>query len=186
MPPPSRRSFGGAGAYQKKRKSGPRPKTSGPKASREKRGRAPRQKKQKKDTLRAPTPPSDVMPANTAVGPDLVSEEASLQVRLASTKALHARWKSEDTMLPIEGEALIARRRERCKDIRLTVFSFTLQEAQVDAIYKFFYERRDLLLLAKTGFGKSLIFQLLPFLFDPTGVVIILMPLKLLQAEQNR
>ncbi len=65
------------------------------------------------------------------------------------------------------------------------IFGFTLQEAQVDAVWTLFYERRDLLLLAKTGFGKSLIFQLLPFMFEPTRVVIILMPLKLLQEEQN-
>lgn len=39
--------------------------------------------------------------------------------------------------------------------------------------------------LAKTGFVKSLIFQLISFMLDPTGVVFILMPLKLLQAEQN-
>ncbi len=37
----------------------------------------------------------------------------------------------------------------------------------MDAIYTLFYEQRDLLLLAKTGFGKSLIFQLVPFFFDP-------------------
>ena len=55
----------------------------------------------------------------------------------------------------------------------------------MDAIYTLFYEQRDLLLLAQTGFGKSLIFQLLSFLFDPTSVVIILMPLKLLQAKEN-
>lgn len=66
----------------------------------------------------------------------------------------------------------------------MAVFGFELQEAQVDAVSTLFYERRDLL-LAKTGFGKSLIFQILPFMFHPTGVVIILMPLKLLQAEQN-
>lgn len=48
------------------------------------------------------------------------------------------------------------------------------------------YQQRDLLLLAKTGFGKSLIFQLLPFMTPIAGVVPILMPLKLLQAEQSR
>lgn len=67
----------------------------------------------------------------------------------------------------------------------MAVFGFELQEGQVEAVSTLFYERRDLLLLAKTGFGKSLIFQILPFIFNPTGVVIILMPLKLLQAEQN-
>ena len=41
------------------------------------------------------------------------------------------------------------------------------------------------MLLAKTGFGKSLIFQLIPFLSSTPGVVLILMPLKLLQVEQS-
>lgn len=53
------------------------------------------------------------------------------------------------------------------------------------AIHTIFYEKRDLLLLAKTGSGESLIFQLLSFMLDPTGVVIILMPPKLLQVKQN-
>lgn len=88
-------------------------------------------------------------------------------------------------MFLLDREELIARRRQRCKDVGLSVFGFTLQEAQVDAIYTIFYEHRDLLLFGKTGFGRSSIFQLLLFLFDPTGVVIILIPLKLLQAEQN-
>lgn len=42
-----------------------------------------------------------------------------------------------------------------------------------------------MLLLAKTGFGKILIFRLIPFLTAAPGVVLTLMPLKLLQAEQS-
>lgn len=49
----------------------------------------------------------------------------------------------------------------------------------------YFIKKKDLLLLAKTGFGKSLIFQLISFILDLTGVVLILMRLKLLQAKQN-
>ncbi len=60
-----------------------------------------------------------------------------------------------------------------------------LHKAQVEAIHTLFFEQRDLLLLAKTGFGKSLIFQLLPFFTSAPGVVLTLMPLKLLQAEQS-
>ncbi len=87
-------------------------------------------------------------------------------------------------MLPVEGKALSAQRRHRYKDMGMSIFGFALQEAQVDSIYTLFYKQRDLL-LAKTGFGKSLIFQLLPFFFNLTGVVIILIPLKVFQAEQN-
>lgn len=53
----------------------------------------------------------------------------------------------------------------------------------MEAICTLFYKQKDLL-LAKTGFGKSLIFQLVPFMTPAPGVVLILMPLKLLQAEQ--
>lgn len=39
--------------------------------------------------------------------------------------------------------------------------------------------------MAKTGFGKSIIFQLLPFMIAIPGVVLILMSLKCLQAKQS-
>ena len=55
----------------------------------------------------------------------------------------------------------------------------------MEAICTLFYKQRDLLLLAKTEFGKSLIFQLVPFLSAKPGVVLTLMPLKLLEAEQS-
>lgn len=67
----------------------------------------------------------------------------------------------------------------------MIVFEFTLYEEQVNAISYLFYERTDLLLLTKTSFGKSIIFQLLTFMTAGPGVVLILMPLKLLQAEQS-
>ena len=80
---------------------------------------------------------------------------------------------------------MTAQERYRCRKIGQIVFGFTLYEEQVDAIRTLFFEQRDLLLLAKTGFGKSLIFQLIPFMTPVLGLVLILMPLKLLQAEQS-
>lgn len=116
----------------------------------------------------------------------LLAEESALMAKLASIKALHKQWEAEDgEATGLLDKELIARQRQRCKDIGWLVFSFTLQGAQVDAIYTIFYEKQDFLLLAKTGFGKSLIFQLLPFMLHLTGVVIILIPLKLRQAEQK-
>lgn len=67
----------------------------------------------------------------------------------------------------------------------MAVFRLELQKGQMKAVSTLFYERRDLFLLARTDYGKSLIFQILPFIFNPTGVVIIFMPLKLLQGKQN-
>lgn len=98
--------------------------------------------------------------------------------------SLYTQWKKKDK----EGDILsldevVSCQKERCKDIGCIIFGYILHDQQVDAIYTLFYEKQDLLLLAKTGFGKSLIFQLLPFMSYPTGVVIIFMPLKLLKAE---
>lgn len=100
-------------------------------------------------------------------------------------KALYKQWKLDNKDSLLQDDELMAKQRQQCKQVGLVIFGFTLQEAQVDAVWTLFYEQRDLLLLAKTGFGKSLILQLLPFMFEPTGIVIIFMPLKLLQAEQN-
>ena len=60
-----------------------------------------------------------------------------------------------------------------------------LYKEQIDAVFYLFYEQTDLLLLAKTGFRKSLIFQLVPFMTSDPDVVLILIPLKLLQDEQS-
>ena len=112
---------------------------------------------------------------------DLLS---SREEKVRKAVALYRKWKVEDRDI-LCNEALKLRQRQCCMDIGEIVFGFTLQRAQVDAIWTLFYKHHDLLLVAKTGFGKSLIFQLLPFMINPTGVVIILMPFKLLQEEQS-
>ena len=43
-----------------------------------------------------------------------------------------------------------------------------------------------MILIAKTGFGKSIIFQAAPLMFDPARIAIIIMPLKALENEQCR
>lgn len=82
-------------------------------------------------------------------------------------------------------EVLQARQQAQYKELDLIVFGFTLYDIQVDAICTLFYEKIDLLLFAKTGFDKSLIFQLFLFMTAIPSVVLILMPLKLLQAKQS-
>lgn len=67
----------------------------------------------------------------------------------------------------------------------IVIFRFTLHKEQINTLYCLFYEQRDLLLLAKTEFGKSLIFQLLLFMTPVAGVILILMPLKLFQIKQS-
>lgn len=105
--------------------------------------------------------------------------------KLARIEAVHAKWDLEDLESSPSEVELKARQKARCKEMGTIMFDFSLQEAQIRAVWTLFYERKDLLLIAQTGFGKSLIFQLIPFISQPPGVVIILMPLKLLQAEQN-
>lgn len=111
--------------------------------------------------------------------------DTALKDKLQRLRALHAKWEYEDELEVVEGAELVFRQKTRCKDVGAIFFGFALHGGQIDTIWTLFYERRDLLLLAKTGFGKSLIFQLLPFMTLVAGVVVVLMPLKLLQAEQS-
>ena len=69
--------------------------------------------------------------------------------------------------------------------MRLFVFRYGLYEEQVDALWTLFYQATDLLILAKTKFGKSLIFQLLLFMSFFYRVMLILISLKLFQDKQN-
>lgn len=73
----------------------------------------------------------------------------------------------------------------RCKNIGSIVFGYTLHKEQIDAIQTLFYQPKDLLLFTKIGFGKNSIFQLILFITLIFGVVLILMPLKLLQVKQS-
>jgi ATP-dependent helicase YprA (DUF1998 family) len=62
-----------------------------------------------------------------------------------------------------------------------------LRDQQLDALEKLVEHKTDVMLVAKTSFGKSLIFQLAPLLMpDPEepGIALILMPLTLLQQNQ--
>jgi superfamily II DNA helicase RecQ len=62
-----------------------------------------------------------------------------------------------------------------------------LKDEQWDIVHSVVKERRDTILNAATGFGKSLTFQILPFVHranEQPGIVLIIMPLKLLQSDQ--
>ena len=48
----------------------------------------------------------------------------------------------------------------------LNLQSLTLGEEQVNAIRNIVESQKDVLVVLPTGFGKPLIFQLLPFVFD--------------------
>ena len=97
---------------------------------------------------------------------------------------MHAQWKAENKVI-LDKKELVTCQKNCCKDVGIIVFGFALKKAQVNAIWTLFYEITYLLLFAKTNFGKSLIFQLIPFFIKLFRVVIIFMPLKLFQAKQN-
>ena len=73
-------------------------------------------------------------------------------------RALHSKWLYKDTEEIVEDVKLATYQRQRCKAIGQVIFRFVLHDAQIEAIWTLFYEQRDLLFIAKTGFGKSLIF----------------------------
>jgi superfamily II DNA helicase RecQ len=65
------------------------------------------------------------------------------------------------------------------------LFGFEPKIKQVEAIRHLLYDKRDLILIAKTGFGKSIIFQALPLIEEGSKQAsLIIMLLNLLQEEQ--
>ncbi|MCJ1461618.1 hypothetical protein MMC07_000215 [Pseudocyphellaria aurata] len=121
-----------------------------------------------------------------AVAEDLLQEERDFtdKDKLERLGALYAKWKYVDDEEVVDGAELQARQHLRVKRVGGIVFGFTLLGEQIEAIWTP-CEQKDSQLLAKTGFGKSLIFQLFAFMSPIIGVVIVLMALKLLQAEQR-
>ncbi len=63
------------------------------------------------------------------------------------------------------------------------LYSFEPRPMQVDAIWHLVFKKADLLLAAKTSFGKSVIFQATP-LFCRGGIAIIIIPLDRIGKEQ--
>lgn len=131
----------------------------------------------------APQNPSDVVHGNIVKDADT---DTTFQDKLNAATSLYAQWEYKDELAIVKGQNLIFQQRQRCKATALIIFGYTPYDAQIDAICTLAYEQRDFLLLARTGFGKSLIFQLLPFMTASPSVVLILMSLKLLQAEQSQ
>lgn len=64
------------------------------------------------------------------------------------------------------------------------LFHINLKDIQLEAIHYVLFQRSDLILIAKTGFGKNIIFQAMSLINEQTGLYLILMPLKTLQDEQ--
>ena len=63
-----------------------------------------------------------------------------------------------------------------------TMLGFQPREGQVEAIRSLVAEKADLILIAPTGWGKSVVFQTVPVLCS--GICLMIMPLNLLEEEQ--
>lgn len=55
---------------------------------------------------------------------------------------------------------------------------------QLNVLLSLEYDKKDVILIATTGFGKSAIFHVAPMLKAKTGLALIIMPLKALQSSQ--
>ncbi|KAI9772493.1 MAG: hypothetical protein M1840_000698 [Geoglossum simile] len=63
------------------------------------------------------------------------------------------------------------------------LYEYEPRREQVEAIHTLVYERRDLILSARTGWGKSMIFQSIP-VFRNGGIYLMIMPFNALEEEQ--
>lgn len=71
-------------------------------------------------------------------------------------------------------------------DVVKAMFGIVPKPQQVETLYNLAFRGKDTILIAKTGFGKSLIFQSLPIIIGHQSTSIIVMPLLELEAEQGR
>ena len=65
-----------------------------------------------------------------------------------------------------------------------SLFGVHPKHEQVKTLETLLYRRQDLILIARTGFGKSIVFQAAPLLYEPSKIALIIMPLKPLEDEQ--
>jgi superfamily II DNA helicase RecQ len=62
------------------------------------------------------------------------------------------------------------------------VFGYKPRDEQLEAIKTLAIDQKDLILIARTNFGKSMVFQSVPILRN--GISLIIMPLNLLEKDQ--
>ena len=134
------------------------------------------------------------------------SEESEPENRVRMGRQFPAFWPSKGTQkarakiakeleegvihkLPSSAHPALPCRTEMSKnDIRLRIkelFGVEGKSIQVDTIWRVACRQESMILVAKTGIGKSLIFEAIPLL-DPAdpGIALIVMPLKHIQQQQ--
>jgi ATP-dependent helicase YprA (DUF1998 family) len=66
------------------------------------------------------------------------------------------------------------------------LFGVEPKSGQVDALHRIVYGRKDLILIASTGFGKSLIFKAAPLIqLEKRQSILVILPLKAIEEEQH-
>lgn len=63
-------------------------------------------------------------------------------------------------------------------------FELTLKSDQVNVIHALLNEKENVILIVKTGFEKSIIFQATSFMYSVIKIALIIMSLKALKEEQ--
>lgn len=71
---------------------------------------------------------------------------------------------------------------EKIRDVVKSIFGFEIKQKQLEALSVAL--RKDIIVIAKTGFGKSLLYQAAPFMSSPSSTVLIIMPLLALEDDQ--
>ena len=72
---------------------------------------------------------------------------------------------------------------EKLRDELTQIHRFSPRPEQVEAIKTLAIDQKDLILIARTGWGKSMVFQSIPAL-RKGGIALMLMPLNMLEEDQ--
>lgn len=62
----------------------------------------------------------------------------------------------------------------------------SLKNEQRECLQQLVIEKRDVLAILPTGYGKSLIYQIIPRMFEETSTVLVVSPLESIREQQKR
>ena len=77
------------------------------------------------------------------------------------------------------------RQRDSIKGRVKELFKFEIKPEQLEALHHLIIRKQDLILIAGTSFGKSLIFQAAPLILGTDNMCLVIMPLKAIEQEQD-
>lgn len=72
-----------------------------------------------------------------------IDPTTSVEDKIIKVAELHAQWKREDREIAadvLDETELIQRQKQRCKDMGMIIFGFTLNDKQADAVWTLLYE----------------------------------------------